>query len=89
MTQFVVLQGPAPQGKSKVSFEIWALTIVFRTKPPFLRAMCAFTTEIFGEIPIYHSIPKSCICIKLYYQEVTHSQEVEWWKILMVECVKS
>ena len=26
---------------------------------------------------------------KLQGQVVTHSQEVEWWRILMVECVKS
>ena len=44
---------------------------------------------IAGMMLSHHSIPWSCTCIKLYYQGVTNSQEVEWWIILIVECVKS
>ena len=37
----------------------------------------------------YHPIPQgfSSLLLKPYIKGVTHSQEVSWWRTLMVECV--
>ena len=36
-----------------------------------------------------HPIPQgfSIIIVKPYVQAVTHSEKLEWWTILMVDCV--